>query len=121
EELLAGSYELHEVKAPEGYVLGKEPIPFEVNSSHIDLDYVTVAFGNVPQLGNATIFKTGDMVTSANVSESEFGDMYNLEFEQKGLEGVTFSVVATEDIVTNDGTVRAEKGEDFPLLFSGNI
>src|SRR5699024_4524390 len=63
ENLVVGEYELHEVKAPEGYVLDGKPLPFYVAEHHKKEDYVVVEFGNVPQLGNATIFKTGDTVT----------------------------------------------------------
>src|SRR5699024_9957839 len=102
-----------------GYVLDGKPLPFYVAEHHKQEDYVVVEFGNVPQLGNATIFKTGDMVTKAEVEKTQFGDRHKLGYEQKGLEGVTFDVIAQEDIVTNDGTVRAKKGDVVDTVKTG--
>ena len=46
EPLKTGNYELHEVAAPEGYVLSKEPVPFTVDGSEA---VVTVVQHNKPQ------------------------------------------------------------------------
>ncbi len=117
-ELKYGKYELHEVKAPEGYVLSKDPIPFEVNENIVG-DTIVVAFGNFPQLGSAVISKTGEMIAKVEAEETEFGNLHKLGFEQKGLAGATFNVVAKEDIVTNDGTVRAKAGDVVDEIVTG--
>ncbi|MBU5583567.1 prealbumin-like fold domain-containing protein, partial [Enterococcus sp. S181_ASV_20] len=40
EMLSYGNYELVEVKAPEGYILAKDPMPFKVDGSHLSLIHI---------------------------------------------------------------------------------
>lgn len=39
------------------------------------------------------------------------GEAYLPVYSVQGLEGATFDIIAAEDIVTPDGTVRAKKGD----------
>ncbi len=56
-----GEYELHEVAAPNGYVLNKEPMKFTVNEQNQTTgEVIEVKFSDVAQKGIATLSKTGD-------------------------------------------------------------
>lgn len=92
EKLEYGMYYLHEVEAPEGYVLGDEDIPFTVDEEYQWEEPLIVQYADAPAMGRIELVKT----------DSETGDT---------LEGAEFVVTAAEDIVTGDGTVRATAGE----------
>lgn len=61
EPLHTGDYELYEVAAPYGYVLSSEPVPFTIDGSEA---VVTVTQYNMPQKGQLTITKTGEVFAS---------------------------------------------------------
>lgn len=109
EALAYGKYELIEVQAPAGYVLAKEPIPFKVDGSHDGL--IEIEFKDKSQKGVAFLTKHVKTPLGVEKKDSEYGDMYEFIFDNKTIGGVTFDIEAAEDIVTNDGTVRAKKGE----------
>ena len=52
-----------------------------------------------------------------NGSDTAFLTVYQPEFSAVGLAGAVFEIYADEDIVTPDGTLKAEKGE---LVRTGN-
>jgi len=106
-----GDYELVEIKAPQGYVLSKETVKFTVDDSFQKDQLIEVIFYNQAQKGKISISKTGDMLVDAKSEKTEFDELFNFEFSQKPLAGVAFDIVADEDIVTGDGTVRAEKDD----------
>ena len=66
EPLPTGDYELYEVAAPEGYVLADEPVPFTIDGSEA---VVTVTQYNMPQKGQLTITKTGEVFSSVQENE----------------------------------------------------
>jgi len=66
EVLAYGNYELYEVAAPYGYVLSGEAIPFTVDGSET---VVTVTQYNMPQKGQITISKTGEVFFSVQENE----------------------------------------------------
>lgn len=103
-------YKLVEVQAPYGYVLDSAPIVFDVteenSTSENALTIIKVNVPNHPQMGVIEISKTGEIFTSVEEHES----IYKPVFEEQYLADVTFNIYAAEDIVTPDGTVRAEKG-----------
>lgn len=109
-ELKAGNYELHEVKAPTGYVLDKTPLKFAVTDSTVKDGVITVDFFNAAQKSIVTLSKTGEVLTSASKKDSKYGEVVTGEYTQKPLAGATFNFVAKEDIITKDGTVRYAKG-----------
>lgn len=92
EKLEYGTYYLHELEAPEGYLLGGEDIPFTVDEEYQWGEPLVVEYADAPAMGRIELVKT----------DSETGD---------SLEGAEFTVTAAEDIVTGDGTLRAAAGE----------
>ena len=102
EPLPVGNYELHEVAAPYGYVLSNEPVPFTIDGSEAT---VTVTQYNMPQKGQLTITKTGEVFASVQENDG----LYQPVYEVRGLPGAVYDVIADEDIYTGDGTLRVAK------------
>ena len=100
EKLEYGTYYLHEVQAPEGYLLGGEDIKFVVDQEYQWDNPLTVQYADAPAMGQIEIVKT----------DSETGDP---------LEEAEFTITATEDIVTPDGTVHAAAGDIVDTVVSG--
>ena len=113
EQLTYGSYELYEVAAPYGYVLSGEAIPFTVDGSET---VVTVTQYNMPQKGQLTISKTGEVFFSVQENEG----LYQPVYEVKGLPGASYALIADEDIYTGDGTLRVEKNTVLETLTTGD-
>ncbi|WP_297961155.1 SpaA isopeptide-forming pilin-related protein [uncultured Ruminococcus sp.] len=117
-ELTYGDYKLHEVKAPTGYFLNNEPVPFTVDGSE---KVITVEKYDTPQKGRISVSKRGDIFKSVTAVSSayenkdgEYNDTfttYTPVFAESGLFGAEFEVRAAEDIYTADGTLRASYGE----------
>ncbi len=117
-ELVYGDYELHEVQSAEGYVLDENPVPFTIDGS---VDTVVVEKLNTAQKGKISVQKSGDIFASVGAASSAYTDengeivvnptTYTPIFEEKGLSGAVYQVVVAEDIVTLDGTVRANAGD----------
>lgn len=120
-----GEYSLVEVQAPVGYVLDSTPVSFTVSADNAEkenaLTVIKVRKENTAQKGKISVHKTGDIFTSvATVSSAytnENGEMivnpttYTPVFAGGDLSGAVFQVKAKEDIVTEDGTVRAYAGD----------
>ncbi len=113
EPLKTGNYELHEVAAPEGYVLSKEPVPFTVDGSEA---VVTVVQHNKPQKGQITISKTGEVFASVQENDGFYLPVY----EVMGLPGAVYDLIADEDIYTGDGTLRVAKDTVVATLTTGD-
>lgn len=92
EKLEYGSYYLHETKAPEGYLLGIEDIPFVVDQEFDWENPLSITYPDAPAKGKIRVTKT-DKETDKPIPE-----------------GAEFTVTAAEDITTPDGTIRTEKG-----------
>ena len=111
ETLPYGDYMLVEVQAPFGYILDKTPVPFSVTAANSEeenaVNIVKVVKSDTAQKGRISVQKTGEIFDS--VSENE--EKYTPIFEEKGLENAVFQVIAVEDIITADGTVRANAGD----------
>ena len=103
-DLAYGDYELHEVKAPTGYFLDNEPVPFTVDGTE---KTITVEKYDTPQKGKLSVSKRGEIFKSVTAAE----DKYTPVFEESGLSGAEFEVRAAEDIYTVDGTLRASSGD----------
>ena len=112
EPLHTGDYELYEVAAPYGYVLSSEPVPFTIDGSEA---VVTVTQYNMPQKGQLTITKTGEVFASVQ----ENGGLYQPVYEVAGLPGAVYDVIADEDIYTGDGTLRVAKDTVVETLTTG--
>ena len=118
DKLAYGNYELHEVKAPTGYFLNAEPVPFTVDGTE---KTVEVEKFDTAQKGRISVSKRGDIFKSVTASSSAYENIdgeynetpttYTPVFEESGLGGAEFEVVAAEDIYTADGTLRASAGE----------
>lgn len=116
--LPAGDYELHEVKAPNGYTVSKDPIPITVSASEPST-MLEVVSNNKPVKGKVTIEKQGEQFINADFIGTELGVLFQPVFALQNLEGVVFDIVATEDITTPDGTIRYKKGEVVDTLTTG--
>ncbi|HGW2901497.1 TPA: SpaA isopeptide-forming pilin-related protein [Enterococcus faecalis] len=103
-------YELREVRAPDGYLLATEPLIFSVTEKDAG-EIITILFKNTPQKGQVKLHKTGEMGLSFSETESEYGQITEIQFEQQDLANAEFTIRAREEIKTPDGTVRLEKGE----------
>ena len=117
-ELVYGNYELHEVQTANGYVLDETPVPFAIDGQE---EVITVEKFNTAQKGKISVRKTGDIFTRVNKASSAYTDedgnlienptTYTPVFEIGNLAGAVFQVIASEDIITADGTVRAKAGD----------
>lgn len=92
EKLEYGSYYLHETKAPEGYLLGIEDIPFVVDQEFDWENPLSITYPDAPAKGKIRVTKT-DKETDKPIPS-----------------GAEFTVTAAEDITTPDGTIHTEKG-----------
>ena len=125
EVLPYGEYSLVEVQAPYGYALDKTPVAFSVSSENAEeenlLTIVKVEKKNTAQKGKISVRKTGDIFTSVTMASSAYTDengemivnptTYTPVFASGNLSGAVFQVIAAEDIITLDGTVRASAGD----------
>ncbi|HCW3281619.1 TPA: Cys-Gln thioester bond-forming surface protein [Listeria monocytogenes] len=100
--LISGDYFLQEVKAPTGYTLNAEPIPFTVTG---DVNEVTVECENTPQMGKIVLDKFGETVDNDKTTTNK------LVYKETLLPNTEYDVIAKNDIKTADGTPRAKKGE----------
>ncbi|HAA6527731.1 TPA_asm: hypothetical protein GF935_04335 [Listeria monocytogenes] len=100
--LIAGDYFLQEVKAPIGYALNAEPIPFTVTG---DVNEVTVECENTPQMGKIVLDKFGETVDNDKTTTNK------IVYKETLLPNTEYDVLAKNDIKTADGTTRAKKSE----------
>lgn len=107
-----GNYEIIEQNTCFGYVLDSTPVAFKVDGS---TDLVTVEKSNYAQKGTITISKFGEVFSSV----VEKDGIYQPVYEIKGLEGAVYEVVATEDVITLDGTTRYTKGQVVATVTTG--
>ncbi|MHC9411490.1 SpaA isopeptide-forming pilin-related protein [Clostridium perfringens] len=109
EALSYGEYELTEVKAPDGYVLAKDPIHFKVDGSSNGI--IEIRFENTSQKGIVEFTKKGQTPKDIKIEETKYGKLHEIIYEYKTLENVTYDIIAKEDIITNDGTIHFKKGD----------
>lgn len=110
-----GDYQLIEVQAPEGYILAKEPVEFTVDGSHKD-GVIEIRFKDHSQKGIVDFTKTGQTPIGVEVKESDYGQVYEFQYDYTPIAGVTYRIEAIADITTNDGTTRVKKGETVATL-----
>ncbi|MBQ8379655.1 MAG: hypothetical protein IJX34_02445 [Clostridia bacterium] len=130
EQLAAGEYIVYEVEAPAGYMLNPEwAIPenesdigkkdkggkyvkvdkvamgIANNTPAADLDlYYDVEMPNQPLMGKLEITKMAEVLSDVTTtSVGEWGEKYTPVYVQKGLPGVTYDIIAAEDIKSPDG------------------
>lgn len=110
-KLQQGTYQLEEIKAPKGYVVAKEPQQFKVDGKTAS---ITLEQKDMPQKGKITIKKIGEYKHNDNWAD----------IREKVMGGIDFDIIALADIITPDGTVRAEKGQVVDTVrtdFNGNV
>lgn len=112
-----GEYKLVEVKAPHGYVLKDTEIPINVDGSSTE---IFMNFDNKTQKGQVYVEKTGEMLSGAKESETDYGTLYTPEYKEQYLSGVTYEITAREDIVTPEGTVWFHKGDVVDTFTTGD-
>ena len=129
EPLLAGEYIVYETEAPEGYMLNPDwAIPEneadigdkEKGGSYHKIDKVAmglaqnttpkdekliyeVTMPNEPLMGKLEITKYGEVLSDVTTTAGEFGEKYTPVYVQKGLPGVTYDIIAAQDIKSPDG------------------
>ena len=113
EPLGFGNYELIEQCTAYGYVLDSTPVPFKVDGTQAT---VVAEKHNTPQKGTITVGKTGEVFSSV----TETDGVYQPVYDNAGLAGAVYEVYADEDIVTLDGTVRAEKDDLVAIIETGS-
>lgn len=87
-----GVYTLHEILAPDGYVLNDAPITFKVDEYRTWENPIVLEFTDMPAKGTINIRKTDEETGSA-------------------IAGAEFIVKAACDITTPDGTLRMKAGQ----------
>lgn len=70
-----------------------------------DLIY-RVEMPNEPVKGKVYVEKTGPMLTNVTQKSTEYGEVVQPLYEEKGLEGITYYIYAEEEINSADGTVH---------------
>lgn len=112
-------YSLVEVQAPYGYVLDSEPVYFDVEQENSEdesgITIIKVERSNMAQKGKITVSKSGEVFSRVSGNKG----LYQPIFAVDNLEGAVYEITAAEDIITADGTVRAEKGEVVDTLTTG--
>ncbi|WP_235004683.1 SpaA isopeptide-forming pilin-related protein [Listeria monocytogenes] len=103
ETLVYGDYTLVEVKAPNGYLLNKEEIPFTVSAEN-DGQMITLDFSDAPAKGKVKGIKTKEVIDTEKSTQDK------VVYKQVPAANIEFDVVAKENITTPDGTIRAKKG-----------
>ena len=89
-------------------------MPFTIDGSEA---VVTVTQYNMPQKGQLTITKTGEVFASVQENDG----LYQPVYEVAGLPGAVYDVIADEDIYTGDGTLRAAKDTVVETLPQGRM
>lgn len=115
QNLSYGDYQLIEVQAPEGYILAKEPAEFTVDGSHKG-GLIEIRFKDHSQKGIVDFTKTGQTPIGVEVKESDYGQVYEFQYDYTPIAGVTYRIEAIKDITTNDGTTHVKKGETVATL-----
>ena len=100
DKLKIGTYYIREVNAPEGYLLDQNEMEIQITEEHDWASPFEIVFSDAPAKGKITVAKADDQT----------GDP---------IEGTVFDIVAADDIVTPDGTVRAQAGEVVDTLITG--
>ena len=95
------------------------------NNERNELQYETIKYDNIPtkmyshtikinnisQKAVVEVEKLANQFTKVEIENAEFGNVSKPIFEERGLAGAKYRLIAAEDIVTPDGTTRYTKGQ----------
>ncbi|MCR0531729.1 hypothetical protein MKC55_20495 [[Clostridium] innocuum] len=114
-KLKSGKYQLEEIKAPNNYLLNGTSIPFEIKKSEVTSEdedgdaYIVVTMEDTRVKGSISFEKRGEVLVGSHKDEN--GNIV-FDYEEQGLEGMTVTVYAKEDIMDPaDGEVLYKAGE----------
>lgn len=99
EKLHPGNYQLREIKAPQGYVIDKEPKKFVIKEGS---ETITIEQKDIPQKGRIRVTKMGEAPLLKDEDQRK---------KLLPLKGTEFDIIAAEDIKTGDGTLKLKSGE----------
>lgn len=120
---VGAKYNLTETKTVDGYAINSDSKTFEFNfvGNSVSYSKLNIDVDNDSQKGRISVQKTGDIFTSVNIASSAYTDengemilnptTYTPVFASGNLAGAVFQVTAVENIVTLDGTIRANAGD----------
>ena len=105
--LPVGTYYIRETRAPAGFVLSDEPVRIEVKKGESFIgvgpqgDMKAVSFANREAGVTLELQKTGEMLASAEVTDTGYKDMtgYRFNYTQQALEGAEFELYCYEDVL----------------------
>ncbi|WP_083712053.1 SpaA isopeptide-forming pilin-related protein [Massiliimalia massiliensis] len=112
--LYVGKYEIYEVEAPESFAFLTEPLEFEIKAEDCDKT-VTVNLENTPQKGRIALYKEGEVITGADMVQTELGILTQPIYETRVIGGAVYNIEAAEDIVIGN-VVRHKKGDVIETL-----
>ena len=123
EKLGVGEYQLEEIHAPYGYVLDTTHVRFQISkgvayemASDGTTPIITVDFSNVSVKGQVKVSKRGEVLVDYDEDTKQF------IYEERGLAGAKYDIVAKEDIMdpSNDGSVLYQRGTVVTSVTTGN-
>lgn len=106
--LVSSSYSIEELTSPTGYLLSKDPIQLRIDGDSVFVDdnvygkYIQVDFPNTQIKGEIKVIKKGEHF------QVKDGTYF---YDDISLEGIEFSLYASEDITTLDGVNHYKKGD----------
>lgn len=123
DKLKNGMYQMTVKEAPYGYVKRAQPVSFEISETGAAVEngiaIVTVSAENVAQKGRITLHKSGPVLSKVDISDNTIRgtggysvggeSVYTPRFEESSVAGAVYEIIADEDIVTPDGTLRMSK------------
>lgn len=107
-ELLCGDYYVVETSAPEGYQISDEKYEFTIKEQN---QVIKKTFEDEPVMHKVSVYKKGEMFIG-------FSEDNTPKYEEQYLDGCEAEIVAAEDILTGDGTVRYQSGEVVETLIT---
>lgn len=111
--LIPGHYTIREVSSPAPYLKQEQTVSFEISNSTHTPQITVVTMADNQAKGQATIVKVCN-----DAAKPDEPNVYDEDCTRE-LEGAVFNVIAQEDIISPDGTVRASKGEIVDQVTTG--